>query len=117
MSLYHIELYDDASHITRNEPGDIATTNYVITIAGGGHGVIVEAINSVDALEKGILAIQKYKALKQYIDIVFDGPPGPVCGRFIDVEDADGKSINLGEWIRRKDGYCVLRIPKNINLG
>ena len=45
----------------------------------------------------------------KFIDIVFDGPPGPVCGRFVEVEDQDGKSINAGEWIQRDDGYWVLR--------
>jgi hypothetical protein len=45
-----------------------------------------------------------------HIDIVFDGPPGPEAGRFVDVEDASGKSINFGEWLQRPDGYWVLRI-------
>lgn len=44
------------------------------------------------------------------IDIVFDGPPGPQSGRFIEVEDMEGKSIRVGEWIRRPDGYWVLRL-------
>jgi hypothetical protein len=44
------------------------------------------------------------------IDIVFDGPPGHESGRFVEVE-RDGKSISLGEWQQRSDGYWVLRIP------
>lgn len=47
-----------------------------------------------------------------HIDIVFDGPPGPVAGRFVEVEDAEGKSICAGEWIKRSDGYWALRIPQ-----
>ncbi len=31
------------------------------------------------------------------IAIIFDGPPGPEAGRFVEVE-RDGKSINFGEW-------------------
>ena len=50
-----------------------------------------------------------------YLDIVFDGPPGPVAGRFVEVETDRGESISLGEWVQRKDGYWVLRIPP-INL-
>ena len=48
---------------------------------------------------------------KPTIDIVFDGPPGPEAGRFVEVEDARGMSIRIGEWLRRSDGYWVLRIP------
>ena len=44
------------------------------------------------------------------IDIVFDGPPEHEAGRFVEVE-RDGKSIRLGEWVNRPDGYWVLRIP------
>jgi hypothetical protein len=48
--------------------------------------------------------------MPDHIDIVFDNPPGPECGRFVEVEDASGRSINLGEWVERPDGYWVLRI-------
>lgn len=47
-----------------------------------------------------------------YFDVVFDGPPGPVTGRFVEVEDSKGTSISMGEWVHRKDDYWVLRIPK-----
>jgi hypothetical protein len=40
--------------------------------------------------------------------VVFDGPPGPEC-RFVEVEDPQGKSVDCGEWIQRRDGYWVLR--------
>ena len=33
------------------------------------------------------------------IRIIFDGPPGPDGGRFIEVEGESGESINIGEWI------------------
>lgn len=44
------------------------------------------------------------------VDVVFDGPPGPESGRFIEVEDRFGRSVRLGEWVERDDGYWVLRI-------
>lgn len=44
------------------------------------------------------------------IDIVFDGPPSHDAPRFVEVE-RDGKSISIGEWLQRDDGYWVLRIP------
>jgi hypothetical protein len=46
-----------------------------------------------------------------YIDIVFDGPPGPECGRFVEVEDPQQCSIVIGNWVEREDGYWALRIP------
>jgi hypothetical protein len=45
-----------------------------------------------------------------HTDIVFDGPPGPEAGRFVEVEDASGKSVRFGEWVRRPDGFWALRI-------
>ena len=45
-----------------------------------------------------------------YIDVVFDGPPGPVAGRFVEVENPSGASIRCGDWIERGDGYWALRI-------
>ena len=40
-----------------------------------------------------------------FVDIVFDGPPGPESGRFVEVENSQGKSISFGEWKVRTDGY------------
>ena len=45
------------------------------------------------------------------VHIVFDGPPGPTAGRFVEVETPDGRSISFGEWHERKDGLWELRIP------
>ena len=47
-----------------------------------------------------------------HIDVVFDGPPGHESGRFVEVEDASGKSINYGKWVQRPDGFWVLRLPR-----
>lgn len=44
------------------------------------------------------------------IDVLFDGPPGPEGGRFIEAEDSGGRSIRAGEWIRRGDGLWALRL-------
>lgn len=43
------------------------------------------------------------------LDIVFDGPPEHVAGRFVDVEDAQGRGIKFGDWVDRPDGYWALR--------
>lgn len=36
--------------------------------------------------------------MSQSIRIVFDGPPGPEAGRFVEVEDHEGRSIRVGHW-------------------
>lgn len=46
-----------------------------------------------------------------FVDVVFDGPPSHESGRFVEVEDEQGKSISFGEWIDRGDGMWALRIP------
>lgn len=45
-----------------------------------------------------------------YIDVVFDGPPSHESGRFVEVENPDGASVNAGEWINRENGLWALRI-------
>lgn len=45
-----------------------------------------------------------------FLDIVFDGPPGPEGGRFVEVENPAGESIRFGTWVQRDDGYWALRI-------
>ncbi len=53
--------------------------------------------------------------MTKHIDIVFDGPPGPEAGRFVEVENDAQASMSFGEWVQRPDGYWVLRItPKDI---
>jgi hypothetical protein len=54
--------------------------------------------------------------MSETIDIVFDGPPGPESGRFIEVEDGAGRGIRVGEWIDRGDGYWVLRMPRPMSV-
>jgi hypothetical protein len=46
------------------------------------------------------------------LHIVFDGPPGPEAGRFVECETPDGRSINAGEWHERGDGLWELRIAQ-----
>ena len=49
------------------------------------------------------------------VDIVFDGPPGPESGRFVEVENQHGRSVNVGERVHRPDGFWALRIsPSDI---
>ena len=40
--------------------------------------------------------------------IRFDGPPGPVAGRFIEVEDLEGRGLGVGRWEEQADGTWLL---------
>lgn len=44
------------------------------------------------------------------VNVVFDGPPGPVSGRFIETEDLDGKGVGVGEWVELEGGRWALQI-------
>ena len=46
------------------------------------------------------------------IRIVFDGPPGPEAGRFVEVETEQGRSISFGEWREGEGGYWYLVLPE-----
>lgn len=46
----------------------------------------------------------------KYVDIVFDGPPGPQSRRFIEAENDQGCSVSVGRWVQRPNGYWALRI-------
>lgn len=48
------------------------------------------------------------------ICIVFDGPPEHVAGRFVEVEDRSGVSINAGTWEQSEDGYWRLWITRPV---
>lgn len=44
--------------------------------------------------------------------VVFDKSPGPESPRFIECENADGKSVLAGEWRSRSDGLWELVITQ-----
>ena len=64
--------------------------------------------------ERVVQVVNTLGSLAPMMDVVFDGPPEHVAGRFVEVEDADGKSINVGKWLERNDGYWVLRMPRPV---
>lgn len=53
--------------------------------------------------------------MTEFVDIVFDGPPAPESGRFVEVEDDQGHGLHVGEWVQRPDGYWALRV-KVLNI-
>jgi hypothetical protein len=49
---------------------------------------------------------------EELLHFIFDGPSGPECGRFIECETPDGRSVNAGTWHERGDGYWELRVHR-----
>lgn len=50
---------------------------------------------------------------RSLINIIFDGPPSSPNGpRFIEVEDAEGDSIRVGEWMEYGNGLWCLQITR-----
>lgn len=47
--------------------------------------------------------------MKPKLCIVFDGPPGPEGGRFVEVESSSGRSIRAGEW-KQRGKFWVLEL-------
>ena len=45
--------------------------------------------------------------MTEQIRILFDGPPGPESGRFIEVENKKGESISIGEWVQEGDMWYL----------
>lgn len=48
------------------------------------------------------------------LHIVFDGPPGPESGRFVEVEDAEGHGQSVGDWEQHGDfWHLVIDDPRD----
>lgn len=52
------------------------------------------------------------KQSEYYFDVLFDGPPGHLPGRFIDCLDEQGRGLGIGKWVDNGDGTWALRIPR-----
>lgn len=42
------------------------------------------------------------------LQVRFDGPPGPVSGRFIETEDEFGRGINAGQWHQDGEDWLLV---------
>jgi hypothetical protein len=54
--------------------------------------------------------------MTKFVDFVFESNEHNSELTFIEVENDAGKSIALGEWVQRPDGYVVLRVPLPIEI-
>ena len=55
--------------------------------------------------------VRKGELMTPEIHIVFDGPPGPESGRFVEVETPWGRSIKAGEWKQRGEYWVLVLTP------
>lgn len=74
------------------------------------YNLIHQAI-AQDRKERGAGGEADTVVAREYINVIFDGPPSNKSGRFVETETDDGKGIAIGEWIERPDGLWALRIP------
>lgn len=74
-------------------------------------GCEVQGYQDERCSERGMCG--RERASTPHIDIVFDGPPSHESGRFVEVENAMGRSVGFGTWVEREDGFWALRITKN----
>lgn len=44
------------------------------------------------------------------VHVLFDGPPGPEPGRFVEVETPEGRSLRVGQWIDKGGGLWALAL-------
>ena len=49
------------------------------------------------------------------IRILFDGPPGPVAGHFVEVETLDGESVRVGKWVELAGGMWALEMDAKLD--
>ena len=50
--------------------------------------------------ERAARRLDPSTVLVDYIDVVFDGPPSHVSGRFVEVESPANRGVKLGEWVQ-----------------
>lgn len=48
---------------------------------------------------------------ERYFDIVLQAVPDTPDYTFVEIENDQGNSIRLGEWVKRPDGFSAIRIP------
>ena len=55
----------------------------------------------------GVLGLKQGKLQELYV--IFDGPPTHEAGRFVEVENTEGKSVSTNcEWVEQSNGYWAL---------
>lgn len=83
-------------------------------VRGPTRGVVEDVVDLRAAyLRRGALLRSVQPGTVGHVDFVCEKSPGPSneCV-FVELEDETGRSIKLGEWVKRPDGFHALRIPR-----
>lgn len=107
--------YDDElleqERVSRMPAGAFSTAYAIVQLRLDKHLDCADGGDDTVTILRGILAELLHCAEgSEAINIIFDGPPSHESGRFVEVEDDDGKSVCVGDWIERDDGLWALRI-------
>jgi hypothetical protein len=86
--------------------GTNASSEEIAEILGMTWHLTATPLPTTDSLETDAIVIA----------FVCDGPPGATSGRFIEVEDSEGRGIKWGDWVDRGDGTWALIGPAIILL-
>lgn len=89
-------------------PADVATNGVAELRTKGKADQLAVPVPRATGEELSLRAVGRQ--VVQQVDVVFDGPPGPEGGRFVEVENTKGRSVKVGEWGQRVDGFWALRI-------
>lgn len=102
-----------------NRAGTVKVTDgmlddWVAALRGGnavqfGHPEANGLADAIDSLRRELAEVRDTPR-GEVLDVVFDGPPGPTAGRFVEVENTSGAGVRAGEWIDRGDGMWALRL-------
>lgn len=99
------EPWDISTHALRAHLAEIAEyPNRPLVMMS--QGLIVAAFTAL------IEAREKIEATHPtpFVDVVFEGAPGPDGLRFVEVETEHGAGVKLGQWLERHNGQWVLRV-------
>jgi hypothetical protein len=90
-------------------PGDVTEVMFGGSVGSNMRRVIITPWGKNFTKEE-VVAVPEPKVY-DFVNVIFDGPPSHESGRFVECEDMEGKSVNVGEWIDLGNGLWSLRIP------
>ena len=67
-------------------------------------------LNSLVTTGALVYAVRNEGDDRDPVYVIMDGPPGPHPGRFVEVEDEDGNSLNVGEWSKHPTATGLWRL-------
>jgi len=95
------------------EPRSLGVVNLPLTLTSVSTGILQLSVGDVTEYVRAALAhtFDAELAAADYVDLLFDGPPGPEGQAFVEAVDPHGNGVSVGEWIKMDDDpYWRLRV-------